>query len=148
MGPTSGPTASTAESSSKKWCVAKTNASETALQANIDFVCSSRGIDCGPINEGGPCFKPNTVRSHAAYAMNAYYQVSGAHDFDCDFGHTGVITHTDPSYETCTYPNATAGDGPKGRKPDSGGSLRSATFNAGSHVVLFFIQILICFCFF
>lgn len=101
MGPASGPTAeapsSGSGSSSKEWCVPKKEASEAALQANIDYACSSSGIDCGPIKEGGPCFKPNTVRSHAAYAMNAYYQASGRHDLDCDFGHTGLITYTDPS---------------------------------------------------
>lgn len=95
MGPASGPTAMV-PLGSKKWCVPKANASEKALQANIDYVCS-RGINCGPIKDGGPCFKPNTLRSHAAYAMNAYYQQSGRHDFDCDFGHTGVITFTNPS---------------------------------------------------
>ncbi|TKY58972.1 Glucan endo-1,3-beta-glucosidase [Spatholobus suberectus] len=154
-GPTSAPPALTPSgspesSSSKKWCVPKTNASEAALQANIDYVCSSSGIDCGPIKDGGPCFKPNTVRSHAAYVMNAYYQASGRHDFDCDFGHTGVITYSDPSYETCTYPNATSGTGQKARKPDTGASLRRVNFNTRSYLVLFIIQIqiLICFCFF
>lgn len=106
MGPASGPTAmgpseSPESSPSKKWCVPKTNASEKALQANIDYVCS-HGIDCGPIKNGGPCYKPDSLRSHAAYAMNAYYQKSGHHDSDCDFGHTGVITHTDPSKFTCS----------------------------------------------
>ena len=99
MGPTAGTTAqapSSSDASSKRWCVPKTNASDETLQANIDYACST-GIDCGPIRDGGPCFKPNTARSHAAYAMNAYYQASGRHDLDCDFGHTGVITYTDPS---------------------------------------------------
>lgn len=99
MGPASGPTAMAPSGSgeSKKWCVPKANASEAALQANIDYVCSTSKIDCGPIKDGGPCFKPNTLRSHAAYAMNAYYLSSGHHDSDCDFGHTGLITYTDPS---------------------------------------------------
>lgn len=106
MGPTSGPVASgpaamgpagsPESSASKKWCVPKTNASEKALQANIDYVCSN-GIDCGPIKNGGACFKPDSLRSHAAYAMNAFYQKSGRHNSDCDFGTTGVITDKDPS---------------------------------------------------
>lgn len=74
----------------------KTNASEKALQVNIDYVCS-HGIDCGPIKNSGPCYKPDSLRSHAAYAMNAYYQKFGHHDSNCDFGHTRVITYTDPS---------------------------------------------------
>lgn len=59
-------------------------------------MCSS-GIDCQPIQDGGPCYEPNTVRAHAAYAMNAYYQANGRKDLDCDFINTGVVTISDPS---------------------------------------------------
>ncbi|XLU98401.1 hypothetical protein S245_012741 [Arachis hypogaea] len=160
MGPTAaqGPSSSGSGvgSSSKKWCVPKTNASEKQLQANIDFACSS-GIDCGPIKDGGPCFKPNTVRSHAAYAMNAYFQASGRHAFDCDFGNTGVIAYTDPSYDTCTYPYATtatttaAAEGPvaglKARKSDSGDSIKLGVSILINHVISYFICILFYFVF-
>ncbi|XP_075635563.1 glucan endo-1,3-beta-glucosidase isoform X1 [Castanea sativa] len=88
--------------STSTWCVPKSDASDEALQANIDYVCST-AVDCKPIQDGGPCFNPNTVRSHASYAMNAYYQTSGRHQFDCDFNNTGVISYTNPSYEACTY---------------------------------------------
>ncbi|KAK8543444.1 hypothetical protein V6N13_136044 [Hibiscus sabdariffa] len=88
--------------SSGKWCVAKPEASDAALQANIDYVCSS-GLDCKPIQAGGACFNPNNVRSHASYAMNAYYQANGRHDFNCDFNRTGLITSSDPSHEACNY---------------------------------------------
>ncbi|KAK6137986.1 hypothetical protein DH2020_028267 [Rehmannia glutinosa] len=80
----------------KKWCVPKKDASDAALQANIDFVCGS-GVDCEPIKDRGPCFQPDNVRSHAAYAMNAYYQANSRNDFDCDFNNTGDITSSDPS---------------------------------------------------
>lgn len=153
MGPTSGPTAmgpseSPESSPSKKWCVPKTNASEKALQANIDYVCS-HGIDCGPIKNGGPCYKPDSLRSHAAYAMNAYYQKSGHHDSDCDFGHTGVITHTDPSSsETCKFPYAATSSGPNVKKPDTdGGSLKSTTSKLRLYHFLFHLQFLIILCF-
>lgn len=100
LGPTTavagGPSSAPAASSSRKWCVPRSDASDEALQANIDYVCST-GVDCKPIQDGGACFNPNTVRSHASYAMNVYYQASGRHDFDCDFGHTGVLTTADPS---------------------------------------------------
>lgn len=82
---------------SKKWCVPKTDASDAALQSNLDFVCSSGIVDCQPIKDGGPCFEPNTVRAHAAYAMNAYYQANGGKDLDCNFINTGVVTNYDPS---------------------------------------------------
>ena len=80
----------------KRWCVPKSNMSDEALQKNIDYVCSMK-VDCKPIQSGGPCFEPNTIRSHASYAMNAYYQKFGPQDNNCDFNHTGVVTFTDPS---------------------------------------------------
>ncbi|XP_018806507.2 glucan endo-1,3-beta-glucosidase-like [Juglans regia] len=86
----------------KNWCVPKPDASNAALQANIDYVCST-GVDCKPIQAGGACFQPNDLRSHSSFVMNAYYQKSGRHDYNCDFSHTGTITSIDPSHGTCRY---------------------------------------------
>ncbi|KAI3990732.1 hypothetical protein MKX01_023032 [Papaver californicum] len=58
---------------------------------------------CIPKSKSGPCFFPDTVRAHAAYAMNMYYQVMGQNTYDCDFKHTGTITTVDPSYGNCKY---------------------------------------------
>lgn len=82
--------------SEKRWCLPKTGADSDALQRNIDYVCGL-GLDCGPIQEGGSCFEPDTVRAHAAYVMNAYYRANGKNDYDCDFEGTGSITNVDPS---------------------------------------------------
>ncbi|KAK9283940.1 hypothetical protein L1049_012197 [Liquidambar formosana] len=102
-GPTPTPTpAPPSSGSGKKWCVPKSDASDEALQKNIDYVCSL-GVDCKPIQAGGACFDPNTIRSHAAYVMNVFYQTSGRHDFDCDFANTGVLTSSDPSHGTCKF---------------------------------------------
>ncbi|KAK4768983.1 hypothetical protein SAY86_027133 [Trapa natans] len=106
--PSSPPTAPPPSAEGKRWCVPKSDATDQALQANIDYACSNR-VDCKPIQGGGPCFSPNTARSHAAYVMNAYYQASGRHPFDCDFGGTGTITTTDPSYGACLYPSYSEG---------------------------------------
>ncbi|XP_042469943.1 glucan endo-1,3-beta-glucosidase-like [Zingiber officinale] len=89
----------------RRWCVASAGADGAALQANINYACGSGGADCGPIQEGGACFDPNTLLAHASYSMNAYYQAAGRHDFNCDFGHTGVITSSDPSHGSCKYPS-------------------------------------------
>lgn len=101
VGPSASPVAPSADT--EKWCVPKSDAADDALQANIDFVCSSGGMDCTPIQDGGPCYNPNTVRSHASYAMNAYYQAYGRTDSSCDFSDTGSVTFSDPSYDTCKY---------------------------------------------
>lgn len=89
-------------SSGKRWCVTKSGAETEALQRNIDYVCGL-GLDCGPIIEGGPCFLPNTVEAHSAYAMNLFYQTMGRHEFDCDFDKTGEITAVDRSHSTLSH---------------------------------------------
>ncbi|KAL8148449.1 glucan endo-1,3-beta-glucosidase-like isoform X2 [Apium graveolens] len=88
--------------SGRRWCLPKPEANDENLQKNIDYVCGL-GIDCRPIQEGGACFFPDTVRAHAAYAMNAYYQATGGNGYDCDFAQTAVTTISNPSYGECIY---------------------------------------------
>ncbi|KAL9260544.1 Glucan endo-1,3-beta-D-glucosidase-like protein [Drosera capensis] len=90
------------------WCVPKAGVPDAQLQANLDYACS-HGIDCTPIQPGGACFNPNTVASHAAYAMNLYYQTAGRNPWNCDFVQTATVTSTNPSYNGCTYPGGSAG---------------------------------------
>ncbi|XP_061338332.1 glucan endo-1,3-beta-glucosidase [Gastrolobium bilobum] len=87
-------------SGGQRWCVPKADASNEALQANINYVCS-QGVDCKPIQPGGVCFAPNNIRALATYAMNAYFQANGRHDFNCDFSNTGLITSSNPSHDNC-----------------------------------------------
>ncbi|CAI9295604.1 unnamed protein product [Lactuca saligna] len=86
----------------KTWCIPRSGASDEVLQMNIDYVCGL-GFDCQPISKGGRCFYPDSVRAHAAYAMNVYYQATGRHDYDCDFRSTGAITSSNPGYGRCKY---------------------------------------------
>lgn len=87
-------------SPSKKeaWCVPKPGVSDAQLQSNLDYACG-QGIDCRPIQPGGPCFEPNTMASHAAYAMNLLYQSSPGNPWNCDFKQTATLTAKNPS--TC-----------------------------------------------
>ncbi|KAF5751108.1 glucan endo-1 3-beta-glucosidase 7-like [Tripterygium wilfordii] len=85
------------------WCLPKADVSDAQLQANLDYACS-HGIDCGPIQPNGACFEPNNVQSHAAYAMNLYYQTSDKNPWNCDFSQTATISSANPSYNTCIYP--------------------------------------------
>ncbi|XWS48597.1 hypothetical protein CRYUN_Cryun13aG0090200 [Craigia yunnanensis] len=79
--PTAAPVNPTPRSKGKQWCLPKTGADENALQRNIDYVCGL-GLDCGPIQEDGVCFLPNTVRAHAAFAMNVFYQSTEKNEYD------------------------------------------------------------------
>ncbi|XP_042060852.1 glucan endo-1,3-beta-D-glucosidase-like [Salvia splendens] len=82
------------------WCLPRPGVSDAQLQANLDYACG-QGIGCGP---GGACFEPATVASHAAYAMNLFYQSSSRNSGDCDFLQTAAVTSTNPSYGSCAYP--------------------------------------------
>ncbi|TYH00354.1 hypothetical protein ES288_A10G269200v1, partial [Gossypium darwinii] len=86
----------------KKFCVPKPEATDAQLQNNLDYACS-HGIDCRPIQAGGVCVEPATVRSRAAFAMNSYFKSKLGVDSACDFSGTGQVTTVDPSYGNCRY---------------------------------------------
>ncbi|EEF50866.1 glucan endo-1,3-beta-glucosidase 7 [Ricinus communis] len=85
------------------WCMPKSGVPDAQLQASLDYACG-QGIDCSPIQPGGACFEPNTLASHAAYAMNLYYQTSSKNPWNCDFSQTATLTSKNPSYNGCVYP--------------------------------------------
>lgn len=87
------------------WCLPKSGMSDAQLQTNLDYACG-QGIDCSPIQPGGACYMPNTVASHAAYAMNLLYQNAGRNPWNCDFVQTATVTSTNPSYGPCVYPGS------------------------------------------
>lgn len=81
----------------KQWCVPKKGATDASLLANINWACNNGGVDCSAVQPSGVCYDPNTVWSHAAYIMNAYYQAKGHQFSNCDFASTGSVTNSDPS---------------------------------------------------
>lgn len=88
--------------SSKKYCVPKAGVTNAELQSNLDYACS-HGTDCRPIQPGGPCAEPPTLRSRATFAMNSFYRTKGQVDSACHFSGTAQITTVDPSYGNCRY---------------------------------------------
>ena len=95
--PTATPTPSLATGAGGgSWCVASPSASATALQVALDYACGQGGADCSAIQQGGSCFSPDTVRDHASYAFNSYYQKNPVQT-SCDFAGTAVLTTANPS---------------------------------------------------
>ncbi|WJZ96686.1 hypothetical protein VitviT2T_015346 [Vitis vinifera] len=96
------PTTTTPAASTGSWCIASPAASETALQVAIDYACGYGGADCSAIQSSGSCYNPNTLRDHASYAFNDYYQKNPA-PTSCVFGGTAQLSYTDPSSANCRY---------------------------------------------
>ncbi|XP_010243683.1 PREDICTED: PLASMODESMATA CALLOSE-BINDING PROTEIN 5-like [Nelumbo nucifera] len=102
------PTTATPISSGGSWCIASQSASQTALQVALDYACGYGGTDCSAIQPGASCYNPNTVRDHASYAFNDYYQKNPI-PTSCNFGGAAIITNVDPSTSTCQYPSTSTG---------------------------------------
>ncbi|KAK9706905.1 hypothetical protein RND81_07G160000 [Saponaria officinalis] len=86
------------------WCVANPSASEKALQVGLDYACGYGGADCSQIQPGASCYNPDTIRDHASYAYNNYYQKNPS-PTSCDFGGTAQLVSTDPSSGSCHFPS-------------------------------------------
>ncbi|OAY47210.1 glucan endo-1,3-beta-glucosidase 13 [Manihot esculenta] len=85
------------------WCVALAGVSQIDLQNALDWACGLGMADCSPIQQGGSCFEPDTLLSHASFAFNNYYQQNGNSDIACNFGGTATLTKSNPSYGKCNY---------------------------------------------
>jgi hypothetical protein len=79
------------------FCVAKPNADPGKLQAGLDWACGQGGANCDAIQEGKPCYLPNTYQNHASYAYNDYYKKKRSVGATCDFDGTAATTTVDPS---------------------------------------------------
>ncbi|PON81600.1 X8 domain containing protein [Trema orientale] len=87
------------------WCVAKNNAEDSALQRALDWACGPGGADCGPIQQGGPCYDASDVQTTASFAFNSYYLKNGMTDDSCNFDNTAAITSLNPSHDNCKFPS-------------------------------------------
>ncbi|CAI9117730.1 OLC1v1019188C1 [Oldenlandia corymbosa var. corymbosa] len=100
----------TLPSPTSSWCVARSDASDQAMQAALDYACSA-GADCAPIQSSGLCYLPNTLIAHASYAFNSYYQRKSMAPGSCNFAGTATVAKTDPSYGSCVYPSSLSSAG-------------------------------------
>ncbi|XP_022010398.1 mucin-2 isoform X2 [Helianthus annuus] len=94
-----------------RWCIAKSGASQAALQSALDYACGVGGADCATIQQGSSCYEPATLENHASYAFNSYYQKNPA-PTSCDFGGAALVTTTNPSTGSCVYPSSSSSSPP------------------------------------
>ncbi|XP_010542117.1 PREDICTED: glucan endo-1,3-beta-glucosidase 1-like isoform X2 [Tarenaya hassleriana] len=91
------------EAELEQWCVADEQTPDDELQAALDWACLKGGVDCSKIQQNQPCFLPNTVRDHAAFAFNSYYQRYKNKGGSCYFKGAAMITELDPSHDSCQF---------------------------------------------
>ncbi|KAF2314539.1 hypothetical protein GH714_027417 [Hevea brasiliensis] len=89
--------------SSVTFCAAKQNADSAKLQEGLNWACGQGGANCTAIQQGHPCYLPNTYQNHASYAYNDYYQKMHSTGGTCDFDGTATTTTVDPSYGSCIF---------------------------------------------
>eukprot|EP01062_Namystynia_karyoxenos_P065992 TRINITY_DN60015_c0_g1_i1.p1 TRINITY_DN60015_c0_g1~~TRINITY_DN60015_c0_g1_i1.p1 ORF type:complete len:208 (+),score=90.11 TRINITY_DN60015_c0_g1_i1:82-624(+) len=59
-------------------CQTNANATDTELTTDLDYLCGKGNILgdlCAAIHINGSAYQPNTLRDHANWAVNEYYQV-------------------------------------------------------------------------
>jgi len=78
------------------YCLCRDGVGEKDLQTSIDYAC---GVlkDCNPIHEKGPCYQPNTIKSHCDWAVNTYFQRFGQISGSCNFSGTASTSQNLPS---------------------------------------------------
>nr|GMC88301.1 glucan endo-1,3-beta-glucosidase 12 [Ipomoea batatas] len=87
----------------EQWCIADEQTPDSELQIALDWACGKGGADCSKIQKGQACFSPDTVRDHASYAFNNYYQKYKHKGGSCYFKGAAMVTGLDPSHTSCHY---------------------------------------------
>lgn len=87
----------------EQWCIADEQTPDDELQMALDWACGKGGADCRAIQVNQPCFFPDTVRDHASYAFNSYFQKLKHKGGSCYFRGAAIITELDPSNKNLPF---------------------------------------------
>ncbi|XP_059661231.1 glucan endo-1,3-beta-glucosidase 12-like [Cornus florida] len=87
----------------EQWCIADEQTPDNELQVALDWACGKGGADCSKIQVNQACYFPNTVKDHASYAFNNYYQKFKHKGATCYFKGAAMTTELDPSHNSCRY---------------------------------------------
>ncbi|XP_059629379.1 glucan endo-1,3-beta-glucosidase 1-like [Cornus florida] len=86
----------------EEWCIADEQTPDEDLQTALDWACGN-GADCSKIQVNKACYLPNTLKDHASYAFNSYYQKLKHKGATCYFSAAAIITALDPSHGSCKF---------------------------------------------
>ncbi|CAI8611662.1 unnamed protein product [Vicia faba] len=86
-----------------EWCIADEQTPDDELQRAMDWACNVGGADCSKIKPNQPCYLPNTVKDHASYVFNNYYQKFKNKGGSCYFNSAALINALDPSHGSCKF---------------------------------------------
>lgn len=81
----------------EEWCIADEQTPDDELLKALNWACGKGGADCSKIQVNKPCYLPNTIRDHASFAFNNYYQKFKHIGATCYFNAAAMITDLDPS---------------------------------------------------
>ncbi|XP_074307422.1 PLASMODESMATA CALLOSE-BINDING PROTEIN 5 [Silene latifolia] len=87
----------------EEWCIADEQTGDAELQMALDWACGRGGADCSKIQRNKECFLPNTLKDHASYAFNSYYQKYKHKGATCYFNSAALVTSLNPSHGRCKY---------------------------------------------
>ncbi|GMI72669.1 hypothetical protein HRI_000936300 [Hibiscus trionum] len=90
----------------REWCIADEQTPEEELLRALDWACGKGGADCTKIQKDQPCYYPNSIKDHASYAFNNYYQKFKNKGATCYFNSAAIITDLDPSHNSCKFETA------------------------------------------
>lgn len=96
---------------SAAFCIAKPNADSKKLQDGLNWACGTGRANCSAIQQGEPCYFPDTLENHASYAYNDYYQKQHGMGGTCDFDGTATLATKDPSHGSCVFTGSESGGG-------------------------------------
>ncbi|KAH1243866.1 CASP-like protein 2B1 [Glycine max] len=85
----------------EEWCIADEQTPDDELQRAMEWACGKGGADCSKIQVNQPCYLPNTLKDHASYAFNNYYQRFKNKGGSCYFNSAAITTDLDPSHGSC-----------------------------------------------
>ncbi|AES92775.2 putative X8 domain-containing protein [Medicago truncatula] len=86
-----------------EWCIADEQTPDDDLQRAMDWACHVGGANCSNIQVNHPCYLPNTMKDHASYVFNNYYQKFKHKGGSCYFNSAAITSDLDPSHGSCKF---------------------------------------------